>query len=319
MPPKLLPLAAAGVSMLAWATAFIAIRSAGVHYHPGAMALGRLTVGAAALSLVLFFRRVRIPRGRPLLLVLGYGVAWFGLYAILLNTAERDLDAGTAALVVNVGPILIAILAGLILHEGFPRSLVAGVAIAFVGVATIAVATSTGRFSASGVLLALGAAILYAVGVILQKQALATVDPFTATWLGCIAGMVVCVPFAPVLAHDVTTAPAAATASVIYMGVVPTAIAFATWAYALKHTSAGRLSASSYVVPALAVLLSWLLLDEVPTPLALVGGAVCLVGVAVSRIPSSRTAARPQPNQSGTCNRDSATAEINSPIELPGR
>lgn len=293
MPPKLLPLAAAGVSMLLWATAFIAIRSAGAHYHPGAMALGRLAVGAVALSLVLFFRRVRIPRGRALALVLAYGAAWFGLYAVLLNAAERDLDAGTAALVVNVGPILIAILAGLVLNEGFPRSLVAGVVIAFFGVATIAGATSTGRFSATGVLLALGAAVLYAVGVILQKKALATVDPFTATWLGCVAGVVVCLPFVTVLAHDVTTAPAAATASVVYMGVVPTAIAFATWAYALKHTSAGRLSASSYVVPALAVLLSWLLLDEVPTPLALVGGAVCLIGVAVSRISPRRRAPSP--------------------------
>ena len=71
----------------------------------------------------------------------------------------------------------------------------------------------------------------------------------------------------------------------------PTAIAFLTWTYALSHTSAGKLAASTYVVPALAVLLSWLLLDEVPVPLAFVGGALCLIGVAVSRLPA-RTRSR---------------------------
>lgn len=51
----------------------------------------------------------------------------------------------------------------------------------------------------------------------------------------------------------------------------------------LARTTAGRLGATTYVVPALVVLMSWLLLDEVPGPLTLAGGALCLAGVAVSR------------------------------------
>jgi drug/metabolite transporter (DMT)-like permease len=283
-----LPLAAAGITMVLWASAFVAIRAVGAHYHPGAMALGRLVVGSVALSAALLRRRVRLPRGRPLLLVLAYGALWFGCYAILINAAERDLDAGTTALIINIGPILIAVLAGSYLREGFPRGLVTGLAIAMVGVVIIAVTTSTGRYSVTGVLLALGAAGLYAVGVLLQKQALTDVAPLTCTWLGCLAGAVVCLPFTPTLIHDVPAAPAAATMGIVYMGVFPTAIAFATWAYALKHTSAGRLSASSYLVPGLAVLLSWLLLAEVPTPLALAGGVLCLIGVAITRLPARR-------------------------------
>jgi drug/metabolite transporter (DMT)-like permease len=280
-----LTLAAAGVTMLLWASAFIAIRAVGVHYTPGAMAAGRLAVGAVALSAVALLRPVRLPRGRPLLLVLAYGALWFGLYAVLINAAERHLDAGTTALLINVGPILIAVLAGLFLGEGFPRGLVTGLAIAFAGVVTIAVATSTGRHDTAGALLALGAAALYAIGVLLQKQALRDVDPFTATWLGCMAGLVVCLPFGPALLHEIGTAPLAATAGIVYMGLFPTAIAFATWSYALARTSAGRLSSSSYLVPALAVVLSWLLLAEAPAPLALAGGVLCLLGVAVSRLP----------------------------------
>jgi drug/metabolite transporter (DMT)-like permease len=281
-----LPVIAAAVTMILWASAFIAIRTVGVHYSPGAMALGRLAVGALALSAVGIFRNVRVPRGRPLLLVIAYGVLWFGVYAILINAAERHLDAGTTALLVNVGPILIAVLAGLFLKEGFPRGLVTGLAIAFAGVATIAFATSSGRHDAAGALLALGAAAMYAIGVLLQKQALRDVDPFSATWLGCLAGAVVCLPFAPALIEEVAAAPLDATAGIVYMGLFPTAVAFATWSYALAHTSAGRLSSSSYLVPALAVMLSWLLLGEAPVPLALIGGALCLIGVAVTRLPT---------------------------------
>jgi drug/metabolite transporter (DMT)-like permease len=248
------------------------------------MALGRLVVGTLALSAVAAFLPVRIPRGRPLALVIAYGVLWFGVYAILLNSAERHLDAGTTALLVNVGPILIAVLAGLFLHEGFPRGLVTGLAIAFAGVAIIAFATSTGRHDTTGALLALGAAAMYAIGVVLQKLALRDVDPFPATWLGCLAGAVVCLPFGRALIEELAVAPLDATLGIVYMGLFPTAIAFATWSYALAHTSAGRLSSSSYVVPALAVLMSWVLLGETPAPLALVGGAICLVGVAVARL-----------------------------------
>jgi drug/metabolite transporter (DMT)-like permease len=293
-PSAYLPIAAAAVTMTLWASAFIAIRYSGAHFSPGGMALGRLAVGAVGLSALAALRRgrMRIPRGRPLLLILGYGVLWFGLYAVLINAAERHLDAGTTALIINVGPILIALLAGVYLREGFPRGLMTGLAIAFIGVATIAAATSTGQRDLTGVLLALGAAALYAVGVLLQKQALPHTDPFTATWLGCLAGMIACLPFAPALVRDLASAPLPATAWVVYMGLFPTAIAFGTWAYALGHTSAGKLSSSSYLVPALAVLMSWLLLGEVPAPLAFVGGALCLVGVAVTRLPERRSRVR---------------------------
>ena len=283
---EVLPLLAAGITMILWASAFIAIRSVGQHYSPGALALGRLAAGGAALGLVAVLRPRPIPRGRPLLLVIAYGVLWFGVYAVLVNAAEHHLDAGTTALLVNVGPILIAVLAGIYLQEGFPRGLVAGMVIAFSGVVTIAVATSTGRHDVTGVLLALGAAALYAVGVLLQKQALRTVDGFTATWLGCLAGAAACLPFAGTLAHEVAAAPATATLGVLYLGLFPTAVAFATWAYALERMTAGRLSSSSYLVPGIAVVMSWLLLGEAPSALALAGGTLCLAGVAVTRLRS---------------------------------
>jgi drug/metabolite transporter (DMT)-like permease len=69
----------------------------------------------------------------------------------------------------------------------------------------------------------------------------------------------------------------------VYLGVFPTALAFWTWAFALSRTTAGRLAATTYLVPPLSVLLGWLLLSEAPPALSLLGGALCLLGVLVSR------------------------------------
>jgi len=65
------------------------------------------------------------------------GLLGFAVYNVALNAAERRIDAGIAAVLVNVGPIFIAILAGLVLREGFPRLLLAGCAVAFAGAALI--------------------------------------------------------------------------------------------------------------------------------------------------------------------------------------
>ena len=81
---------------------------------------------------------------------------------------------------------------------------------------------------------------------------------------------------------------------------VPTALAFSTWAYALRRMDAGRLGVTTYLVPPLVILLGWLFLDEVPPVLAVVGGAVCLVGVALSRRGGGRRVATPVPAPLGT-------------------
>jgi len=64
---------------------------------------------------------------------------------------------------------------------------------------------------------------------------------------------------------------------------VPTALAFSTWAYALSRMPAGQLGVTTYVVPPLVIIFGFLIFGEVPAVLAIAGGVVCLVGVALSR------------------------------------
>lgn len=111
------------------------------------------------------------------------------------------------------------------------------------------------------------------------------------TWLACTVGAVACLPFAPVLVSDARGADLSTLAWLAYLGAFPTAIAFTTWAFALSHTTAGRMGATTYLVPPVAILLAWALLGETPVALAFAGGALCLAGVALSR----RTARRRKP------------------------
>jgi drug/metabolite transporter (DMT)-like permease len=291
-------LLAAAVTVLLWASAFVAIRSAGAHYSPGALALGRLLAGSVVLVLFLVVRGEGWPPRAAWPGIVTSGVLWFGVYMVALNWAEQEVDAGTAAMVVNVGPVLIALLGGWLLREGFRPRVLVGIAVSFSGAVVVGFSTSgAGHASVLGVLLCVVAAITYAIGVVSQKPALRHGSALQVTTFGCLVGMVVCLPFTGQLVSQVGSAPLSATLNVVYLGVFPTGLAFTTWAYALARTSASQMGATTYVVPTLVIAMSWLLLSEVPGWMTFLGGALCLAGVAVSRTRSRQrhTAAPDQP------------------------
>jgi len=275
---------AALVTVSLWASAFVGIRSASRQLSPEALALGRLTIASVALGLLILVRREPFPSRRDLPAIAFCGVCWFGLYNIALNEAERRVDAGTAAMLVNVGPIVIALLAGFVLREGFPRRLLAGCAVAFAGAVVIGSATSKHGIAPSwSALLCVAAAFLYAGGVVAQKPLLARVSALQVTWLACVSGALVCVPFAGTLVRELPQTQASAIGWMVYLAIAPMAIGFLTWGYALARTTAGRMGATTYLVTPIAILLGWLLLGEVPPALALVGGVLCLAGVYIAQ------------------------------------
>lgn len=286
-PPASVPVlagVAALVTVAAWASAFIGIRAAGEDISAGALSLGRLLIGSLALGVIVAIRREPLPERRDLPAIALCGVLWFGIYSVALNEAERHVDAGTAAMLVNIGPLLIALLAGVLLNEGFPRSLLAGSAVAFAGAVVIGIATSEeGLAAGGGAALCLVAALGYAGGVVSQKPVLARVSPLQVTFLACTVGALACLPFGPTMVDELGGADGSAIRWMVYLGLVPTALAFTTWAYALSHTTAGRMGATTYLVPPLAILMAWAILSETPPALALAGGALCLAGVVLAR------------------------------------
>ena len=291
-------LAAALTTVVLWASAFVGIRAVAADLTPGSIALGRLLIGTLALGLLVAARPWIRPTRRELALIVASGLIWFVVYNLALNEAERIVDAGTAAMLVNIGPILIAIMAGLFLGEGFAARLLLGCAVAFAGTLIIGFATSTGEMTGDtslGIVLCLVAALSYAAGVTLQKPAVSRGPGHQVIWLACLTGALVCLPFAPDLIREVAIAQPTNIAWLIYLGLFPTAIAFTTWAFALSRTPAGRLGATTYLVPPVAIVMGWLLLGEAPPPLAIAGGVLCIAGVAIARstrsfVPRLRTA-----------------------------
>ena len=280
-----LPALAAGlVTVVAWGSAFVGIRSAGHSLSPGSIALGRLLVCSAILGAVALWRREQLPARRDLIPIAAFGVLWLGVYSVTLNAAERRVDAGTAAMLVNLGPILIALLAGILLKEGFPRGLFVGMTIAFAGCVVIGVGTTGSSSSAGlGIALCLIAAFAYSVAVVVQKTVLVRVSPFVITWLGCTAATIACLPFAPGLVSEASDASTGSLLWTVYLGAIPTALGFAAWTFALGRTSAGRMGSLTYLSPPVAILLGWLILSERPAWLAFGGGTICLAGVAIAR------------------------------------
>ncbi|MGW2517776.1 DMT family transporter [Streptomyces sp. NPDC001617] len=282
--PAPLAAGAAALTVVLWASAFVSIRSAGAAYSPGALALGRLLSGSLMLGIMLVVRREGLPPRSAWRGIAISGVLWFGFYSVVLNWGEQQVDAGTAALVVNIGPILIALLGARLLGDPMPPRLLAGMAVSFAGAVAVGLSMSgEGGASVLGVVLCLLAAVSYAGGVVAQKPALTQAGALQVTTFGCLVGAVLCLPFAGQLVHEAADAPVSATLNMVYLGVFPMALAFTTWAYALARTTASRMGATTYAVPALVVLMSWLALGEVPGPLTLAGGVLCLAGVAVSR------------------------------------
>lgn len=282
-PAPWLPVAAGAVTLVMWASAFVVIRHVAHDVSPGALGSGRLLV-AALVVLPLVLRRgwVRPTLREWALLAVG-GVGWFGVYNLALNAGERHVDAGTAAMIIQIGPVIVALLAIPLFGERLHGWLVAGMVVGFAGVAVIARGSSSDAdASLLGVVLVVVAAAMYAVGVLTQKVLLRRLPSVQVVLVSFLMGAVTCLPFSGDLPGIVADGGAELW-WIVYLGVFPTAVAFTTWAFALTHTDAGALSLTTFLVPLIATGIAWLTIDEVPPSLTFVGGALAIVGVLMTR------------------------------------
>jgi len=284
----LLAVLACGTTLVLWASAFVVIRHIGADVSPAALTVGRLAVAAIAVAPFVVRRGWVRPSAREWLLLITCGIGWFGIYNLTLNAGERRIDAGTAALIVQVGPIIVALAATVLFGEKMTRWLALGMVVGFAGVALIAQGSrSSGHGDLVGVLLVLVAAVMYAVGVMSQKPLLARLPGVQVVFVSFVVGAVVCAPWAGGLGHAMSQP--SDLVWIVYLGLFPTAIGFSTWAFALRHTDVGKLSLTTFLVPFIATVIAWVTLNEVPPALSLAGGVVAIVGVLITR---RRVAAR---------------------------
>jgi drug/metabolite transporter (DMT)-like permease len=274
-------LAAVTAAVLFGASAYAAIGDALGSYSPGPLALFRMLVASAALAVYAAFSRMRLPSVRDLPAVALAGLLAFALYNVALNYGQLTASAGAASLIIASIPIFTALLAVAFLRERLDALGWSGIAVGFSGMALITLGEGGGFGISAGALFVLLAALSASVYFAFQKPYLEEYGSLPFTAYAIWAGALLLFPFLPVLVTEVRSAPPQAILAVVYLGVFPTIVAYATTAYVFSRLLASRAVTLEYLFPPVAIVIAYLFLGEVPTVLSVVGGAVALFGVAL--------------------------------------
>jgi len=269
-----------GVTVVLWASAFPAIRVALESFGPAALSFLRAAVAAIALLVGARLVGVRRPARADLRQIALCGAAGIAAYQLLLNWGERTVTAGTASLLIATAPIYSLLIAGRLLGEPLPRRRWVGLGVALTGSAVVALSSDDGIALSVGALIVLAAAVVQGVYHVAQRPLLRTRTAYEVATYSMVAGALMLLPAAPSAASQLGGASAASILAVVFLGVGPSAIGFVAWAAAVGRLEVSRPALALYTVPAIAIFVAWWWLVELPTVLAVAGGAISIAGVA---------------------------------------
>lgn len=281
-------------SVVLFASAFVGIRAvlAADAYPPVLLVSGRLLVASVVLAGVAVMNRgVRVPAVRdwPAFLVLG--ALGQTLYQVLLSAGERNVDSGTAAMLVSCSPIIASLLAVAFLGERLTWQGWAGTAIAFAGASVIAASAGVSFHMGSGVLMVLVATVIWATYQVVLKTVAAGYGALELTaWPTWIASVAL-LPWSLPLPGAVVAAPLSATLGIVWLGAGASVAGFLAWSYAIKRLPVVVSSNALFAVPVAAFVIAWLVLAEAPAAGALLGGSITLAGVVLMQTAGRRAVA----------------------------
>jgi drug/metabolite transporter (DMT)-like permease len=274
--------------IVVWAGAFAVIKAL-LDRGVGAeeIALARYIVAAPGFAFLLW-RAGGLPGVRRgdairlavtgLLVVVGYHVS--------LNVGERYTSSGIAALMVALAPALTLLFAVLFGVERFTARAALGLAVAFAGVFVVVTLGTGEELSFAGVkgpLIVLGAPISFALYNVLLKPLLGRYDLLALTAASSLVGTIGLLPF--LRPSDLTGASAASwdeIGLVLYLGILATLLGYVAWNTGLRAFGATRAVSAAYVIPALAVLIGAVALEEPVTAWIAAGGLLIVLGVALT-------------------------------------
>jgi drug/metabolite transporter (DMT)-like permease len=270
------------LTTLFWSSAFVGIRFTLTEFSPGALGLLRFCI--ASFSLALFY--LRLENKKPVstqdkIALMGVGVIGIGLYNFFLNLGEVVVSASIASFIIGLLPLVTILLAISFLKEKVGRRTWCGVFIAVIGMILLGLSSSD-KSSFLGECYVFIATILGAIYTTLQKQFLNRYHPLQVTsyiiWGGTLSLLV----FLPSLVIELPEASLLGIGTVIYMGVFPAAVAYLAWSYVIHEIPASKAVIFLYLLPLFSSAMGFLLLEEVPKQLTIIGGILGLLGAFVA-------------------------------------
>ena len=272
-----------------WSANFVVVKAAIDVFGPLTFTSTRYVIASATLFLLVRWRLGAVrPPTRVALMLMGLGVLGFGGYQVLWTLGLKQITAGDSALIIAVAPVLTVLLAGVMGMDRLSAPKLVGALTAFAGVAMVVAAGQEVSMSASlGALLTLGAAVLWAVYTIAATRMLSRVDPLQATAWAVFGGTLLLLPLG---AAEVLTSPPpaltlAAVAGLVYSGALAAGTANVLVFNAIRLVGPSRVTVSQFLVPAGAVLLGAVFLSETVGLAQILGGAVIVLGVWLTRRP----------------------------------
>jgi drug/metabolite transporter (DMT)-like permease len=271
---------AAGLAVvLLWASAFPAIRVAAPELGFAGLSFARLLIASLVLLALAPMMKVRVPAARhvPLILV----TAFFGMtaYQLLLNAGELVVPAGTASIIVAAAPLVSVGIAVVAFREKLSALRVTGSIVAIGGVVVVCVARAGVSLSAA-VWIVVAAMVVQGIYHPMSRLLLRTYTALEVATYAMVGGTVLTIPLLPFGWTAMVSASGHAWLGALYLGVLPSAVGFVLWGYAVARLPVVTATSLLYLVPAVAVIIAFVWLRELPLPVELVGGAVVLVGVA---------------------------------------
>jgi len=277
---------------LVWGSTYLAIRVM-VETVPPLLGAGvRFSVAGAVMLGVLAVRRSVRPTRAQLLSALAVGILLPGANAVV-TVAEQEVPSALAALLIASVPLWVLLMRR---TAGEPVSR-AGIAAVLVGFAGVALLLRPGEQSDGASLLALGAvvfaAVMWASGSFASPRLKLPGDPLVSTGWQMLLGGVVIVAAGLAAGEAPDVDPEAfslrSVAALVYLIVFGSWLAFTAYAWLLQNAPISRVATYAYVNPVVAIVLGFLILDEVITPVTLLGAAIIVVSVAlVIRIDNAR-------------------------------
>ena len=281
-----------------WGANFIAIHASLEVFPPFLCSALRFTL--MAIPTILFVPRPQVPTRW----LVGYGIG-FGIlqFAFLYLAMDAGMPTGLASLVLQSSAPFTVVLGAVLLGERLSGRAASGVAVAALGMAVVGSQRLDAEAGLLPFVLTLMAGLGWAFGNLASRLAAAPKPLHLTMWMTVIPPVPMLVlsllvegpeRIGTALADSVSSAAIPAWLGLAYTTLLATVVGSGIWIWLMARHPSGTVAPFSMLVPVTGLALAWLLLDEVPAPLELVGGALVVGGVLWASRPR-RAEALPEP------------------------